>query len=88
MQEIDDMIAQLQTLKAKLTQNTEARGVRHVSKMAKNLSHGDIAMCGQWGFVEVNVWTQMGDEVTYGENTRVLTIPATQRVTIRREYGA
>jgi len=87
MQQIDDMIAQLQSLKASLTQNTETRRTRHVSKMAKNLSHGDVALIGEHGFLEVNVWVQMGDEVTFGQNTRILSVPADQRVTVRREHA-
>lgn len=84
MQEIDDMIAQLQRLKAKLEENTETRTTRHVSKMAKNISHGDIAMTGSFGFQEVNVWTLTGGVVTYGQNARVLSVPENQRVTVRR----
>lgn len=86
MQEIDDIIAQLETLKARLVTNAETRSTRHVAKMAKNLGHGDVAMCGPFGFVEINVWCNMDGHVTYGENTRVMTVPANQRVTVRREY--
>lgn len=84
---IEEIMAELQQA---IAEQTEAREeattgkARHISKMAKNLAHGDVAMTGQWGFVEINVWMRMGDTVTYGENQRTNTVPADQRVTIRR----
>jgi len=84
---IEEIMAELQQAIAEQTDAREEVTTgkpRLVSKMAKNLSHGDVAMTGQWGFVEINVWVQMGDTVTYGQNQKVNTVPADQRVTIRR----
>lgn len=83
---ISEIIEELQTA---ITAQTEAREdlsgkPRHVSKMAKNVSHGDLALIAPFGFLEVNVWAQWGDSVTLGKNDKIVTVSATQRIKVRR----
>lgn len=84
LQEIMDELQQA------ITAQTEVRELRlrNVSKMAKNVSHGEIVDLPYWGAVEITCWVGMGDTVTLGDGTRTATVPANERLTVRRAYGA
>jgi hypothetical protein len=73
-----------------VTANAEVREskVRNVSKKAKNIQHGEIVDLPYWGSVEIAIWCRMGGTVTLGDTTRFTTVPAEERLRVRRSHGA
>lgn len=85
--EVSDVIAGLQGLVKTLEMNTYARTKRRVvTKMAKNIEHGDYVEFGDFGWGQVNAWVAQGDEIMIGAPQKPgLTFKATDRVRIQRE---
>lgn len=92
--EVADIAAQIARLSEVLGQMTEAKTPpekrRVISKMAKNVEHGDTLSFPDFGWGEVNCWVYHGDTDTVvlgAPGMPMLTFPGTQRVRVKRIVG-
>lgn len=77
---------QFDRLQNSIEENTAARTVRHVAKMAKNIQHGDVIFLPEFNvWVEVGAWCRMGDRVSLGDGKAMhVSVDADRRLTVRR----